>query len=198
MLPSIADQLVAYRKANALTQAEVADLLGVTQQTVANWEKGATPRQKVLAGVLALLRSTPMKPCKPEPPRCRTSCPEAHQPEGFYPRQCADRPRTRRGHVFWHGQDGLCLAPRGAYLGGCNAHGVCRVLMRYGLQGKMATLAIRHRRGRLFAPLPGRLGAQRCRAVLPLLFRESAVSGYPPGSHHRLRGDLVLLPHKMD
>lgn len=68
MLPSIADQLVAYRKANALTQAEVADLLGVTQQTVANWEKGATPRPKVLACVLALLRSTPMKPCKPEPP----------------------------------------------------------------------------------------------------------------------------------
>ena len=53
MAVNISQQLIAYRKANKLTQEDVAALMDTTQQTVANWERGTMPRPMALAGILA-------------------------------------------------------------------------------------------------------------------------------------------------
>lgn len=51
------EALVSYRHANRLSQDQLARLLGVTQQSVARWEKGAPPRPDLLATVLAVLNA---------------------------------------------------------------------------------------------------------------------------------------------
>lgn len=51
----VGDELIAYRKAHNLTQEQVAEQLEVTQQTIANWEGGTTPRSPALAGLRAML-----------------------------------------------------------------------------------------------------------------------------------------------
>lgn len=60
----IGDRLIAYRNANNLTQEQVAEALDVTQQTVANWEKGVMPRPMALAGLLAMLGNETVCPSK--------------------------------------------------------------------------------------------------------------------------------------
>ncbi len=57
MAVNISQQLIAYRKANKLTQEDVAALMDTTQQTVANWERGTMPRPMALVGILAMLET---------------------------------------------------------------------------------------------------------------------------------------------
>lgn len=68
-MSAIADKLVAYRKANKITQSDLARILKTTQQSVANWEGGATPRGVFLSRIQALLNR--------ELPECRGDLPNA-------------------------------------------------------------------------------------------------------------------------
>ncbi len=67
MTIDVGEQLIAYRKANNLTQEQVAEQLEVTQQTVANWEAGTTPRPHALDGLRAMLsRGGPIDLVQPQ------------------------------------------------------------------------------------------------------------------------------------
>jgi transcriptional regulator with XRE-family HTH domain len=50
--------IAADRKAQGLSQGDLAKRLGVTQQSVAKWERGSTPRGKRLASLVKVLGTT--------------------------------------------------------------------------------------------------------------------------------------------
>jgi transcriptional regulator with XRE-family HTH domain len=80
----LAERIHAYRLRHGMTQRELADQLGVTQQSVARWEQGSPPSRHLLRSVEVLLeepdpgdRSTEMaeiigiRPPTPGPVRAR-------------------------------------------------------------------------------------------------------------------------------
>jgi len=54
----LADRVRAYRSRHGLTQRELADQLGVTQQSVARWEQGSPP-SRAMARTLELVLDVP-------------------------------------------------------------------------------------------------------------------------------------------
>jgi transcriptional regulator with XRE-family HTH domain len=52
---TLGERIRAHRLASGMTQRDLADQLGVTQQTVARWEQGAPPRRYMLRAIDALL-----------------------------------------------------------------------------------------------------------------------------------------------
>jgi transcriptional regulator with XRE-family HTH domain len=54
----LAERIRAYRLKHGMTQQEVADQLGVTQQSVARWEQGSPPRRYMLRAIESLLDLT--------------------------------------------------------------------------------------------------------------------------------------------
>jgi transcriptional regulator with XRE-family HTH domain len=63
----MAERIRAYRQTNGMTQRELADQLGVTQQSVARWEQGSPPRRYMLRVIQSLVGETD----------------EGHQPTGL-------------------------------------------------------------------------------------------------------------------
>jgi transcriptional regulator with XRE-family HTH domain len=55
----LAERIRTYRLWRELTQRELADQLGVTQQSVARWEQGSPPRRYMLRVLESLLESDP-------------------------------------------------------------------------------------------------------------------------------------------
>ena len=51
----LAERLRTYRLKHGMTQRELADQLGVTQQSVARWEQGSPPRRYMLRVIESLL-----------------------------------------------------------------------------------------------------------------------------------------------
>jgi transcriptional regulator with XRE-family HTH domain len=51
----LAERIRTYRLKHGMTQRELADQLGVTQQSVARWEQGSPPRRYMLRAVELLL-----------------------------------------------------------------------------------------------------------------------------------------------
>jgi transcriptional regulator with XRE-family HTH domain len=51
----LAERIHSYRLDHGITQRELADQLGVTQQSVARWEQGSPPRRYMLRALEALL-----------------------------------------------------------------------------------------------------------------------------------------------
>jgi transcriptional regulator with XRE-family HTH domain len=51
----LAQRIRSYRATHEMTQRELADQLGVTQQSVARWEQGSPPRQYMLRVIESLL-----------------------------------------------------------------------------------------------------------------------------------------------
>ncbi len=51
----LAERLRSYRLQHGVTQRELADQLGVTQQSVARWEQGSPPRRYMLRVIESLL-----------------------------------------------------------------------------------------------------------------------------------------------
>ncbi len=51
----LAGRIHAYRLNRGMTQRELADQLGVTQQSVARWEQGSPPRRYMLRAIESLL-----------------------------------------------------------------------------------------------------------------------------------------------
>jgi transcriptional regulator with XRE-family HTH domain len=51
----LAERIRSYRLRHGLTQRELADQLGVTQQSVARWEQGSPPRRYMLRALESLL-----------------------------------------------------------------------------------------------------------------------------------------------
>ena len=51
----LAERIRTYRLKVGMTQRELADQLGVTQQSVARWEQGAPPRRYMLRAIESLL-----------------------------------------------------------------------------------------------------------------------------------------------
>jgi transcriptional regulator with XRE-family HTH domain len=51
----LAGRIRAYRARSGITQRELADQLGVTQQSVARWEQGAPPRRHMLRVIESLV-----------------------------------------------------------------------------------------------------------------------------------------------
>jgi transcriptional regulator with XRE-family HTH domain len=51
----LAERIRTYRLSHGMTQRELADQLGVTQQSVARWEQGSPPRRYMLRAIDALL-----------------------------------------------------------------------------------------------------------------------------------------------
>jgi transcriptional regulator with XRE-family HTH domain len=54
----LAERIRTYRLKHGMTQREVADQLGVTQQSVARWEQGSPPRRYMLRAIESLLEET--------------------------------------------------------------------------------------------------------------------------------------------
>jgi transcriptional regulator with XRE-family HTH domain len=54
----LAERIRAYRLSMGMTQRELADQLGVTQQTVARWEQGSPPRRYMHRVIESLLGET--------------------------------------------------------------------------------------------------------------------------------------------
>ncbi len=54
----LAGRIHAYRMDNGITQRQLADQLGVTQQSVARWEQGSPPRTYMLRILESLLEGT--------------------------------------------------------------------------------------------------------------------------------------------
>jgi transcriptional regulator with XRE-family HTH domain len=54
----LAGRIRAYRLRHRMTQRDLADQLGVTQQSVARWEQGSPPRRFLLGAIEALLVET--------------------------------------------------------------------------------------------------------------------------------------------
>ena len=55
---SLAERLRTYRLKHGMTQRDLADQLGVTQQSVARWEQGSPPRRYMLGVIEALVEQT--------------------------------------------------------------------------------------------------------------------------------------------
>lgn len=51
----LAERIRTYRLRHGMTQRELADQLGVTQQSVARWEQGSPPRRYMLGAIESLL-----------------------------------------------------------------------------------------------------------------------------------------------
>jgi transcriptional regulator with XRE-family HTH domain len=51
----LAERIRSYRLKNGMTQRELADQLGVTQQSVARWEQGSPPRRYMFRAIESLL-----------------------------------------------------------------------------------------------------------------------------------------------
>jgi transcriptional regulator with XRE-family HTH domain len=51
----LGERIHAYRLVNGMTQRELADQLGVTQQSVARWEQGSPPRRYMLRVLESML-----------------------------------------------------------------------------------------------------------------------------------------------
>ena len=51
----LAERIRAYRLGQSMTQRELADQLGVTQQSIARWEQGSPPRRYMLRAIQSLL-----------------------------------------------------------------------------------------------------------------------------------------------
>jgi transcriptional regulator with XRE-family HTH domain len=51
----LAERIRTYRLKHGMTQRELADQLGVTQQSVARWEQGSPPRRYMLGAIELLL-----------------------------------------------------------------------------------------------------------------------------------------------
>ena len=56
----LAEGIRAYRTAHGMTQRDLADQLGVTQQSVARWEQGSPPRRYMLRVIQSLLEEAPV------------------------------------------------------------------------------------------------------------------------------------------
>jgi transcriptional regulator with XRE-family HTH domain len=54
----LAERIRTYRLKHGMTQRELADQLGVTQQSVARWEQGSPPRRYMLRAIQSLLEET--------------------------------------------------------------------------------------------------------------------------------------------
>ena len=54
----LGERIRTYRLKHGMTQREVADQLGVTQQSVARWEQGSPPRRYMLRAIESLLEET--------------------------------------------------------------------------------------------------------------------------------------------
>lgn len=54
----LAERMRTYRLQRGVTQRELADQLGVTQQSVARWEQGSPPRRYMLRAIESLLDET--------------------------------------------------------------------------------------------------------------------------------------------
>jgi transcriptional regulator with XRE-family HTH domain len=54
----LAERIRAYRLKQGITQRELADQLGVTQQSVARWEQGSPPRRYMLRAIQSLVEET--------------------------------------------------------------------------------------------------------------------------------------------
>jgi transcriptional regulator with XRE-family HTH domain len=54
----LAERIRTYRLKHGMTQRELADQLGVTQQSVARWEQGSPPRRHMLRVIGSLLEET--------------------------------------------------------------------------------------------------------------------------------------------
>ena len=54
----LAEQIRMYRLKHGTTQRQLADQLGVTQQSVARWEQGSPPRRYMLRAIQSLLEET--------------------------------------------------------------------------------------------------------------------------------------------
>jgi transcriptional regulator with XRE-family HTH domain len=53
----LAERIRTYRLKHGMTQRELADQLGVTQQSVARWEQGSPPRRYMLRAIQSLLET---------------------------------------------------------------------------------------------------------------------------------------------
>ncbi len=51
----LAERIRTYRLTHGMTQRDLADQLGVTQQSVARWEQGSPPRRYMLRVIESLL-----------------------------------------------------------------------------------------------------------------------------------------------
>ena len=58
----LGERIHAYRLVNGMTQRELADQLGVTQQSVARWEQGSPPRRYMLRVLESLLAESDQPP----------------------------------------------------------------------------------------------------------------------------------------